>query len=99
MREAANEQPAPAVARVLRNPGRARALENAGELLAEPAAGVQGVAAARVERVVVDALELRVDGRERHGRVAQAALDPAAERGDDANRVERQHRHELPAFA
>jgi hypothetical protein len=92
-----DEQPAPAVALVARHAGADARPQFAREFARELAGRVQALLRAGVQALRADPLEQlpgRVGGQ--RGR-AQVALQGAAERGDQPDRVQRQDGHQLPA--
>ena len=93
-----DEQSSPPVALVLRHTGPYRYAELAGQLLRELSRGVDAFLRPRVQRVHVQALDQLARGSRWQDRGAQVALKPAAERDEQPDRVQRQHRGQLPAL-
>ena len=94
-----DEHAAPAVVRVLGRAGDDSAAEFAGERGGEQLAGVDVLARAGVQGVRVPALEQLVESVGSEGGGAQVAVDPGAEGGEEADRVERERRGEFPRAA
>ena len=90
-------EPPPPVALVARHARADRRPQLARELLGELPGGVQALPRPGMQRVDVDPLEQLIAAGDRQYRRPQISLEAASELGDQPDRVEREHRHQLPA--
>ena len=96
---AGDEQSSPSVALVLGRTGPYGYAEFAGELLRERSGAVKAFLRPSVQRVHVDPLDQLGCDRGRQRRGPQIALEPPAEGDEQADRVQREHRGQLPPLA